>query len=171
MLSGSVFNRNLRHISAVPGARLWCQFCCFDSAHDCSLQASLWWVDKAQQDISHRQTGVLDTRQQDDYTLWTKVCFLVKLLSFCSVNYAAWSFSMHSLSQKTIPSDVMESPNRGHRAAHLYKKLRYRRVTARCVLPVVILPITTQQCRNYLYDKSWPNRWYEVGGLVGGNVS
>ena len=52
-----------------------------------------------------------------------------------------------------------------------YKKLSYRQVTARCVLSVVILPITTQQCRNYLYDKSWPNRWYEVGGLVGGNVS
>ena len=51
------------------------------------------------------------------------------------------------------------------------KKLRYRRVTARCVLSVVILPIATQQCRNYLYDKSWPNWWYEVGGLVGGNVS
>jgi len=51
------------------------------------------------------------------------------------------------------------------------KKLTYRRVTARCVLSVVILPTATQQCRNYLYDKSWPNRWYEVGGLVGGNVS
>jgi len=35
-----------------------------------------------------------------------------------------------------------------------YKKLSYRRVTARCVLSVVILPITTQQYRNYLYDKS-----------------
>ena len=34
------------------------------------------------------------------------------------------------------------------------KKLSYRRVTARCVLSVVILPITTQQYRNYLYDKS-----------------
>ena len=34
------------------------------------------------------------------------------------------------------------------------KKLSYRPVTARCVLSVVILPITTQQCRNYLYDKS-----------------
>ena len=53
----------------------------------------------------------------------------------------------------------------------LNKKLSYRRGTARCVLSVVILPITKQQCRNYLYDKSWPNRWYEVGGLVGGNVS
>jgi len=53
----------------------------------------------------------------------------------------------------------------------LYKKLSYRRVTARCVLSVVILPITMQQCRNYLYNKSWPNRWYEVGGLVGGNMS
>jgi len=36
------------------------------------------------------------------------------------------------------------------------KKVSYRRVTARCVLSVVILPITTQQCRNYLYSKSWP---------------
>jgi len=36
----------------------------------------------------------------------------------------------------------------------IYKKLSNRRVTARCVLSVVILPITTQQCRNYLYDKS-----------------
>ena len=34
------------------------------------------------------------------------------------------------------------------------KKLSYRRVTARCVLSVVILPIATQQYRNYLYDKS-----------------
>ena len=33
------------------------------------------------------------------------------------------------------------------------KKLSYRRVTARCVLSVVIVPITTQQCRNYFYDK------------------
>jgi len=34
------------------------------------------------------------------------------------------------------------------------KKISYRRVTARCVVSVEILPITTQQCRNYLYDKS-----------------
>jgi len=57
------------------------------------------------------------------------------------------------------------------RVAEINKKLSYRWVTARCVLSVVILPIATQQCRNYLYDKSWPNWWYEVGGLVGGNVS
>jgi len=36
----------------------------------------------------------------------------------------------------------------------LNKKLSYRRVTARCILSVVILPIATQQYRNYLYDKS-----------------
>jgi len=34
------------------------------------------------------------------------------------------------------------------------KKLSYRRGTARCVVSVEILPIDTQQCRNYLYDKS-----------------
>ena len=50
------------------------------------------------------------------------------------------------------------------------KKLSYRRGTARCVVSIEILPIATQQCRNYLYNKSWPNRWYEVGDLVGGNA-
>ena len=34
-------------------------------------------------------------------------------------------------------------------------KLSYRRGTARCVVSVEILPIATQQCKNYLYDKSW----------------
>jgi len=34
------------------------------------------------------------------------------------------------------------------------KKLSYRRGTARCVVSVEILPIATQQCRNYLYNKS-----------------
>jgi len=34
------------------------------------------------------------------------------------------------------------------------KKLSYHRGTARCVVSVEILPIATQQCRNYLYDKS-----------------
>jgi len=61
--------------------------------------------------------------------------------------------------------------NLGKPIPERYKKLSYCRVTARCVLSVVILLITTQRCRNYLYDKSRPNRWYEVGGLVGGNVS
>jgi len=35
-----------------------------------------------------------------------------------------------------------------------YKKLSYRRGTARCVVSIEILPIATRQCRNYLYDKS-----------------
>jgi len=47
----------------------------------------------------------------------------------------------------------------------IYKNLRYRRGTARCVVSVEILPTATQQCRNYLYDKSWTNRSYEVEGL------
>ena len=47
----------------------------------------------------------------------------------------------------------------------VYKKLSYRRGTARCVVSVEILPIAMQQCRNYLYDKSWTNRSYEVGVL------
>jgi len=35
-----------------------------------------------------------------------------------------------------------------------HKKLSYRRGTARCVVSIEILPIATQQSRNYLYDKS-----------------
>ena len=46
-----------------------------------------------------------------------------------------------------------------------YKKLCYRRGTATCVMSIEILPIATQQCRNYLYDKSWRNESYEVGQL------
>ena len=34
------------------------------------------------------------------------------------------------------------------------KKLSCRRMTARCVVSIEILPVATQQCRNYLYDKS-----------------
>ena len=38
------------------------------------------------------------------------------------------------------------------------KKLSYCRGTARCVVSVEILPIATQQCRNYLYDKILLNK-------------
>jgi len=41
-----------------------------------------------------------------------------------------------------------------HKSVFYYKKLSYRRGTARCVMSIEILPIATQQCRNYLYDKS-----------------
>jgi len=57
--------------------------------------------------------------------------------------------------------------NLGKLVPEMYKKLSYRRGTARWVVSVKILPIATQQCRNYLYGKSWTNRNYEVGGLVG----
>jgi len=39
-----------------------------------------------------------------------------------------------------------------------------------CVVSVEILPTATQQCRNYLYDKSWTNQSYEVGRLQWDNV-
>jgi len=55
---------------------------------------------------------------------------------------------------------------RTNRAHVTNKKLSYGRVTARCVLSVVMLPITTQQCRNYsvaakLVNGPWckKNRW------------
>jgi len=67
-----------------------------------------------------------------------------------------------------FPSGSMSASYDGSRS--IYKKLSYRRGTARCVVSIEILPIATRQCRNYLYDKSWPNRWYEVGDFVGGNA-
>ena len=45
------------------------------------------------------------------------------------------------------------------------KKLSYRPGTVQCVVSVEVLPIAMQQCRNYLYDKSWTNGSYEVRGL------
>jgi len=47
----------------------------------------------------------------------------------------------------------------------LLRNTRSSAIETRCVVSVEILPIATQQCRNYLYDKSWTNRSYEVGGL------
>ena len=49
-------------------------------------------------------------------------------------------------------------------AVHSHKKFSYRRGTARCVVSVAILPIATQQCRNYLYDKSWTNYQLSLTG-------
>ena len=37
-------------------------------------------------------------------------------------------------------------------------------------MSVEILPIATQQCRNYLYDKSWTNRSYDVGPMFNKHV-
>ena len=55
----------------------------------------------------------------------------------------------------------VDSTTTQHSLLHKYsvtairnKKLSCRRGTARCVVSVEILPIATQQCRNYLYDKS-----------------
>jgi len=50
-------------------------------------------------------------------------------------------------------------------AVSIYKKLSYRQGTVWCIMSVEILPTAMQQCRNYLYDKSWTNPSYEVGEL------
>ena len=57
------------------------------------------------------------------------------------------SFLFHIVSLQTDTEIAENSPIS-------YKKLSYRRGTARCVVSVEILPVATQQCRNYLYDKS-----------------
>jgi len=54
----------------------------------------------------------------------------------------------HRLVFKLNCNDASSSSYNGN------KKLSCRRGTARCVVSVEILPVATQQCRNYLYDKS-----------------
>jgi len=45
-----------------------------------------------------------------------------------------------------------------HSETNRDKKLSYRRGTARCVVSVEILPIATQQCRNYLFVRQVLNK-------------
>jgi len=59
------------------------------------------------------------------YASWTPLAYVVSLMCVCASEAALRYHDQN-------------------------KKLSYRRVTARCVLSVVILPIATQQCRNYL---------------------
>ena len=74
---------------------------------------------------------------------------------------ASWtSFSKHSIRYST--NSAASSPTGSffcrtvlHEWKLYYKKLSYRRGTARCVVSVEILPFATQQCRNYFYGKSW----------------
>ena len=107
-------------------------------------------------------------------TVWNQgnKCYSVSLQIICKLIVMCTKLQCHLRESLRTLTYIGAMKNTSHsRASVCYKKLSYRRVTARCVLSVVILPIATQQCRNYLYDKSWPNWWYEVGGLVGGNVS
>ena len=58
-----------------------------------------------------------------------------------------WHFRYNSLRQ---PQNVCVNFFRFLCANNYYKKLSYRRGTALCVVSIEILPIATQQCRNYL---------------------
>ena len=52
----------------------------------------------------------------------------------------------------SVESNQHEESKAKNVESKLNKKLSYHRGTARCVVSVEILPIATQQCRNYLYD-------------------
>ena len=112
-----------------------------------------------QQEVVHGLSNDLECLTSDQIT--GLASFLVAFIIFVTDKDRNFEFSTRVDHSKSQPTDNN----------YVYKKLSYRRVTARCVLSVVILPIATQQRRNYLYDKSWPNWWYEVGVLVRGNVS
>jgi len=89
------------------------------------------------------------------------------LQSLCNVRTHVWCQLATSLTKFTYKLATHLSTSD---VAVLYKKLSYRRSTARCVVSVEILPTATQQCRNYLYDKSWTDRSYAVGGLQSDNA-
>jgi len=82
--------------------------------------------------------GVFHKLDRQRFFLTSAYRFGERGFSYCGP--AAWNFLPTSTTLLT--------------AVHSDKKLSYRRGTARCVVSVEILPITTQQCRNYLYDKS-----------------
>jgi len=69
-----------------------------------------------------------------------RIVFLVGKFVFLTLGYNLIRFTIFAL---------MQYPH------VYYKKLSYRWGTAQCVVSVEILPVATQQCRNYLYDKSW----------------
>ena len=55
-------------------------------------------------------------------------------------------------------SIISETSNKnGRNGVRIFgnNKISYHRGTVRCVVSIEILPVATQQCRNYLYDKSW----------------
>ena len=64
------------------------------------------------------------------------------------------TYKAGTISERGLLTQLAIAASTEYDSNSTHKKLSYRRVTARCVLSVVILPITTQQCRNYLYDKS-----------------
>ena len=94
---------------------------------------------------------------------WPARCWARFAVSRC---YTEPHFCRRELSRIRVCTHTSTHP-RGNARVTLYqcrcccccshdKKLSCRRGTARCVVSAVeILPIAPQQCRNYLYDKSW----------------
>jgi len=143
-----------------------------------------WWIIVSNGFRSiYKPTQV--TSSKDTPTAWSEIfCMITDFTTLCPIDTGPKSVTIWPPFEITTTSGCTT----GHWAStynvlcslatHMNKtitgfynkKLSYRRETARCVVSVAILPIATQQCRNYLYDKSWTNRSYEVGGLQWDNV-
>jgi len=113
----------------------------------------------------------------NDGRIWAIDCNQLKITIECFINWLVRitvlkaSYVLRQMKFTLISKNYEHAMSITWRVVYWhYKKLSYRRGTARCIVSIEILPIAMQQCRNYLYDKSWPNRWYEVGDLVGGNA-
>jgi len=108
---------------------------------------------------------LLSDRQIDEavgimFSGCSSVCACVRVRGLCRRHSPpGWPSTSSCCYTVVTLFDLTQHPTR------VNKKLSYRRVTARCVVSVEILPNSTQQCRNYLYDKSRTNRSYEVKAL------
>ena len=108
--------------------------------------------------LHHKVTGLQLAASATDHGLAPWLHHQARWLAGRSSVTPAPLHMAHDVTHKTGSTYHIATPPEEDRATDIdnrhNKKLSYRRVTARCVLSVVILPVATQQCRNYLYDKS-----------------
>ena len=111
-------------------------------------------------------TAIISTKFEVDKTIYCVlaadtlrdlVTFDLLTLNSCHTWRVTWPTMPSSF--KTLRLFVHELWVKRLQLVTINKKLSYRRGTARCVVSIEILPIATQQCRNYLYYKSWPMVW------------
>ena len=134
-----------------------CVWCC---VFQCALSCIWCWIHRWMSGVWGRSNAWLPVSQR--LSVYVKTACL----------YASQSLQEPSLGILTVimvpVPDFVNYLSTSRSWLHGYKiqeaQLSPRDRAMRRVIE--ILPIATQQWRNYLYDKSWPNRWYEVGDNV-----
>ena len=114
-------------------------------------------------EYSHQKNMIKKTTH--NLQIQSKLTFNSKSLSFFNIHLASpqrrVSLVQWPPEHSQIISDLWQQITIHKNSLYKYlinKKLSYCRGTARCVVSVEILPIATQQWRNYLYDKQVLNK-------------